>query len=279
MLLYSAPSLRLRGVFASDDLVTAMRFASLGSGSRGNATLIEKKSTRILIDCGFGVKDTRGRLERLGLSLDDLDGVLVTHEHGDHIGGVGRVARACGVPVYCSHGTYLTGRLGEVPDLRLISSHKKFAIGDLEIEPVPVPHDAKEPIQYVVGDGDTRLGVLTDLGSITPHIRQCYARCEGLILETNHDPQMLQQGPYPPKLKRRVGGAYGHLSNGQAQALLQELQHDKLQHVIAAHISDKNNTDYLAKESLSRVLGCSAEDVPSIDQEEGLHWVSLRSAF
>lgn len=259
--------------------MTAMRFSSLGSGSRGNATLIEKNSTRILIDCGFGVKETRMRLKRLGLSLDDLSGVLVTHEHGDHIGGVGRVARACGVPVYCSHGTHLTGRLGKVPDLRLISSHKRFAVGDLEIEPVPVPHDAKEPVQYVVGDGDMRLGVLTDLGSITPHIRQCYARCDGLILETNHDPQMLQQGPYPPKLKRRVGGAYGHLSNGQAEALLQALMHDRLQHVVAAHISDKNNTDQLARESLARVLDCRADEIPAIDQEEGLEWMALRPAF
>lgn len=271
--------LRSRGVFASDNAVTAIRFASLGSGSRGNATLIEKNTTRILIDCGFGVKDARTRLERLGLSLEDLDGVLVTHEHGDHIGGVGRIARASGMPVFCSHGTYLTDRLGKVPDLRLISSHKKFAIGDLEIEPVPVPHDAKEPIQYIVGDGDTRLGVLTDLGSITPHIRHCYARCDALILETNHDPQMLQHGPYPPKLKRRVGGAYGHLSNGQAQALLSDLQHDKLQHVVAAHISDKNNTELLAKESLAHSLGCDAEEIPAIDQEEGLHWMSLRAAF
>lgn len=271
--------LRSRGVFASDNAVTAIRFASLGSGSRGNATLIEKNTTRILIDCGFGVKDARTRLERLGLSLEDLDGVLVTHEHGDHIGGVGRIARASGMPVFCSHGTYLTDRLGKVPDLRLISSHKKLAIGDLEIEPVPVPHDAKEPIQYIVGDGDTRLGVLTDLGSITPHIRHCYARCDALILETNHDPQMLQHGPYPPKLKRRVGGAYGHLSNGQAQALLSDLQHDKLQHVVAAHISDKNNTELLAKESLAHILGCDAEEIPAIDQEEGLHWMSLRAAF
>lgn len=268
-----------RGVFASENAVTAIRFASLGSGSRGNATLIEKNSTRILIDCGFGVKDTRARLERLGLALEDIDGVLVTHEHGDHIGGVGKIARANGMPVYCSHGTYLTGRLGNVPDLRLISSHKRFAVGDLEIEPVPVPHDAKEPIQYIVGDGDTRVGVLTDLGSITPHIRHCYARCEALILETNHDPQMLQQGPYPPKLKRRVGGAYGHLSNGQAQALLEGLQHDKLQHVVAAHISDKNNTEQLAKESLAYILGCAADEIPAIDQENGLHWMSLRSAY
>ena len=259
--------------------MTGIRFASLGSGSRGNATLIEKNSTRILIDCGFGVKDTRTRLARLGLELEDLKGILVTHEHGDHIGGVGRVARACGVAVYCSHGTYLTGRLGQVPDLRLISSHKRFAIGDLEIEPVPVPHDAKEPIQYVVGDGDKRLGVLTDLGSITPYIRHCYARCDGLILETNHDPQMLQQGPYPPKLKRRVGGPYGHLSNGQAQALLKALQHPHLQHVVAAHISDKNNTEQLAKTSLAAALSCEPNEIPAIDQDEGLHWMSLRSAF
>jgi len=259
--------------------VPAIRFASLGSGSRGNATLIEKNNTRILIDCGFGVKDTRARLERLGLSLDDLDGILVTHEHGDHIGGVGRVARACGVAVYCSHGTHLTGRLGKVPDLRLISSHKRFAVGDLEVEPVPVPHDAKEPGQYIVGDGAVRLGVLTDLGSITPHIRQCYARCEGLLLEANHDPQMLEQGPYPPKLKRRVGGAYGHLSNGQAQSLLKELVHDRLQHVVAAHISDKNNTCDLARQSLADVLGCSVNDIPAIDQELGLDWMSLRETF
>ncbi len=257
--------------------MTALRFASLGSGSRGNATLIEKNNTRILIDCGFGVKDTRGRLARLGLELEQLDGVLVTHEHGDHIGGVGRIARASGVPVFCTAGTHLTGRLGDVPDLRLISSHRKLAIGDLEIEPVPVPHDAKEPVQYVVGDGQQRIGILTDLGSITPHIRHCYQHCEALILETNHDPMMLQHGPYPPKLKRRVAGNFGHLSNEQARVLLAELMHDKLQHVIAAHISDKNNTFELARAALQPVLNVPADEIPAIDQEEGLDWFSLQA--
>ena len=255
--------------------MSALRFASLGSGSRGNATLIEKNNTRILIDCGFGVKDTRNRLARLGMELDDLDGILVTHEHGDHIGGVGRVARACGVPVFCTAGTHLTGRLGKVPDLRQISSHRKFAIKDLEIEPVPVPHDAKEPVQYVVGDGALRLGVLTDLGSITHHILHCYQKCDGLVIEANHDPVMLQNGPYPLKLKRRVAGNWGHLSNGQAAHLLAELNHPGLQHIIAAHISDKNNTHELACQSLAEVLSCRTDEIPSIDQEEGLDWFSL----
>lgn len=255
--------------------MTTLRFASLGSGSRGNATLIEKNQTRILIDCGFGVKETRQRLARLGLAPEDLSGILVTHEHGDHIGGAGRVARATGVPVFCTAGTHLTGRLGKVPDLRLISSHRKFAVQDLEIEPVPVPHDAKEPVQYVVGDGDLKLGVITDLGSITPHILQCYQKCDGLVLEANHDPVMLQQGPYPPKLKRRVAGNWGHLSNAQAALLLSELKHAGLQHVVAAHISDKNNTHALARQSLAEVMSCADHDIPVIDQEEGLPWFSL----
>lgn len=257
--------------------MTAIRFASLGSGSRGNATLIEKNNTRILIDCGFGVKETRKRLARLNLELDDLDGILVTHEHGDHIGGAGRVARACGVAVYCTAGTHLTGRLGTVPDLRLISSHRKLAIGDLEIEPVPVPHDAKEPVQFVVSDGEHRIGMLTDLGSVTGHVLHCYHHCDALILEANHDAVMLQQGPYPPKLKRRVGGPYGHLSNAQAASLLMDLEHDKLQHVVAAHISDKNNTFDLARSALAQVLGQNPEQIPAIEQEEGLDWISLRS--
>lgn len=257
--------------------MTAMRFASLGSGSRGNATVIEKANTRILIDCGFNLKETRLRLGRLGLQIEDLDGILVTHEHGDHIGGVGKVARACGVAVYCSAGTAISGRLGEVPDLRTISSHRRFAIGDLEIEPVPVPHDAKEPTQYVVGDGAVRLGVLTDLGSITPHIRHCYAQCDALILETNHDAMMLQHGPYPPSLKRRVAGSLGHLSNLQAQHLLHDLYHGKLQHVIAAHISDKNNQLELAQQALAQVLKCYPEEITAIDQEQGLDWHSIKA--
>jgi len=151
-----------------------MRFACLGSGSEGNALVVEVGDTRVLLDCGFSTKETVSRLSRLGLAPSDLQGIVVTHEHSDHIGGVTRFANKFKLPVWLTHGsfTYLYN-LDQVPlDVRVIDCHTPFSVGGLWIEPFPVPHDAREPIQFVFGDGQHRLGVLTDTGMITPHIMQ-----------------------------------------------------------------------------------------------------------
>ena len=197
-----------------------MRFASLGSGSRGNATLVEAGSTRLLVDCGFSARETERRLNQLDVAASSLDAILITHEHGDHIRGVGAMARRYCLPVWMTGGTRRQGRCGELPDEHGFSSHQAaFTIGDIQIAPFPVPHDAREPAQFIFSDGSSRLGMLTDSGAITPHIVEFLQECDALMLECNHDTDMLAHGPYPPSLQARVGGKLGHLNNQQAADL------------------------------------------------------------
>ncbi len=251
-----------------------MRFALLGSGSRGNATLVTKGKTALLIDCGFSARELAARLGRFGMEPTALSAIVVTHEHNDHIAGVGAVARRYKLPVWMSHGSYRGGekRLGELPQRHNLNCHERFEVGELELQPFPVPHDAREPCQFVVGDGDRRLGILTDAGRSTQHIESCLDNCDALILECNHDPQMLAEGPYPPSLQARVGGPLGHLSNGQSAELLGRLKGDRLQHLVAAHISEKNNLPELATTALSEAIGCEPDWIALAAQETGLDW-------
>lgn len=236
-----------------------MRYATLGSGSRGNAHLIDTGQVRVLIDCGFPARELEHRLQNLGVEAKSLDALLVTHEHHDHVCGVGPMARRYGLPVWMTAGTYQGSRYGELPKLHLINCHAGgFSIGDLHITPYTVPHDSREPCQFTFRFGSKRLGLLTDVGHITPHIVDTLKACDSLILEFNHDPAMLINGPYPPSLKARVGGRHGHLSNQQALELLSNIDHARLQFLVAAHLSEKNNTP-------ERVRGLVAEAYPGLD--------------
>lgn len=254
-----------------------IRFASLGSGSEGNGLVVEAGTTRVLLDCGFGLGETKRRLERLGLAPQDLAGIVVTHEHSDHIGGVARFARKHGLPVWLTHGTRIMWETQEddLPAMRPFDSHAVFAVDGLEIHPYPVPHDAREPAQFVFSDGDVKLGVLTDAGCSTPHIECMLSGVEALVLECNHDARMLRDGPYPPGLKQRVGGRLGHLENGQAAALLKQLDCSRLSHVIAAHISQKNNTPALARQALAEALDCEEDWIGLAGQHDGFDWRSI----
>ena len=249
-----------------------LRFASLGSGSRGNATLVEAGGTCVMVDCGFSVSETRRRLARLGKTSEDIAAILVTHEHSDHIGGVAAFARRYGTPVWMTAGTSVMHADTDVPSLDWFTGHEPFAIGDLQVAPFTVPHDAREPCQFVFGDGAARLGVLTDTGCITAHIREMLDGCDALLLECNHDTAMLAAGPYPPALKRRVGGRLGHLSNAQAAELLAALDTGALRHVVAAHLSDKNNRPELARTALADALCCGQDWIGIADQAAGLDW-------
>lgn len=251
-----------------------MRFASLGSGSQGNALLIEAGRTRILLDCGFGVTEINTRLARLGLAAAGLDAILVTHEHDDHGGGVARLARRFDLPVYLTHGTLLAlgGDRAALPEAVLIDGHAPFAIGDVEVRPYPVPHDAREPVQFVLGDGAASLGVLTDTGEATPHIAHMLSGLEALVLECNHDRDMLANGPYPAPLKERIAGRFGHLDNGAAARLVMDLDCSRLKHLIAAHLSQQNNTPELARAALAHALGCEPEWIGVATQDEGFPW-------
>ena len=251
-----------------------MRFASLGSGSEGNALLVATGQTLVLMDCGFGLQDATLRMERLGVSPGQLSGIVITHEHGDHISGVARLARKFNVPVWLTHGT-LHSQLkafADVAQLHEIDPHRAFAIGEIEVIPYPVPHDAAEPVQYVFSDGARRLGVLTDTGSSTAHIEQTLSGCHALVLECNHDSDMLANGDYPYFLKQRVGGRFGHLNNQDAAGILSRLDASRLQHLVAAHLSRKNNTAALAVRALSGALNCETSWVGVATQEEGFAW-------
>jgi phosphoribosyl 1,2-cyclic phosphodiesterase len=252
----------------------SMRFSSLGSGSEGNALLVAARQTQVLMDCGFGLQDTLMRLARLGVSPEQLSGIVVTHEHGDHISGVARLARKYNLPVWLTHGTLRTqaNAFAGLAGIHEIDPHLAFAIGDIEVIPYSVPHDAAEPVQFVFSDGMRRLGVLTDTGCSTAHIEQTLSGCHALVLECNHDTGMLMNGDYPYSLKQRVGGRFGHLNNQEAAAILASLDKSRLQHLIAAHLSRRNNTPELAVQALSAAAVCEESWVGVATQEDGFAW-------
>ena len=252
-----------------------MRFASLGSGSRGNATLVEEGTTCLLVDCGFSSREIKRRLARLGKQPEELTAILITHEHSDHIGGVGAMARRHKLPVWMSHGTWLQQSCGELPQVKHFNSHHAFAIDGISIEPFPVPHDAREPCQFVFGNGQHRLGLLTDCGAITAHIQNKLGGCDALLLECNHDSGMLQSGPYPPFLKQRVAGQFGHLSNGQAAGLLSNIDISGLRHIAAMHLSEQNNCITRVRKSLGNALGCDEQWIAVARQDDGLDWRTI----
>lgn len=252
-----------------------MRFSSLGSGSRGNATLVEKGGTCIMVDCGFSLRETVRRLARLGKRPEDLTAILVTHEHSDHLGGVGLLAGKYAVPVWATEGTAVSLPRDKVPTLRLFATGEPFVIGEFEIHPFPVSHDAREPAQFVFSDGKRRLGLLTDTGNISAEIERMLRGCDALLLECNHDPGMLAGGRYPEWLKQRVAGDFGHLSNEQAAAFLRRTDTARLQHVVAMHLSEQNNCPALAVRALSTALGCTVDWIGVADQHNGLAWRGL----
>ncbi len=252
-----------------------MRFALLGSGSQGNALVVEYAKTRILIDCGFSAREIERRLARLELSAADLDALVITHEHDDHWRGVSRLSLRYDLPVWLTPGTRAAKHTDELAATELYSPHEPFAISDLELFPYPVPHDAREPAQLIVGNGDKRLAILSDIGHATPHVQAMIDACDGLVLEANHDPEMLAAGPYPACLKARIASRLGHLSNVQAAALLGQLDTSQLQQLVVAHISQSNNRPELAAAALASALSCAAEWVHVADQREGLSWRNL----
>jgi phosphoribosyl 1,2-cyclic phosphodiesterase len=254
-----------------------VRFASIGSGSEGNGLVVEAGATRVLIDCGFGVRDTAARLARAAVAPETLNAIIVTHEHSDHVGGVAAFAARHRIPVWLTFGTLsaASGRLNGMERVLGFDSHDVFVIGDLEIRPFPVPHDAREPVQFVLSDGEFRLGVLTDLGTSTPYVEASLSGCDALVLECNHDIDLLAGSDYPASLKQRIAGRLGHLDNQGAAALLGAIDTSKLQHIVAAHLSRQNNTPDLARAALSGALGCTPDWIGIADQAQGFDWRAL----
>jgi phosphoribosyl 1,2-cyclic phosphodiesterase len=230
---------------------------------------------RLLVDCGLGLKQLSVRLAQAGLADDDIDALFITHEHSDHIGCARQFARRYRVPVWMSHGTH--EGIGS-PDfdglLNTARDGEAIDLGDLQIMPFTVPHDAREPLHLTCTDGAKKLGLLTDLGHATAHLLAHLARCDALLLECNHDSELLAQSTYPPFLKRRVGGMYGHLSNTAAGAIARSLLHGGLKHLVAAHLSGQNNRPELARQAMSDALG-SATEIVIADAGTGTHWLAI----
>jgi phosphoribosyl 1,2-cyclic phosphodiesterase len=257
-----------------------IRVCSLGSGSTGNATLVEARdgstTTRVLVDCGFSVRELAARLARAGLTVDDLDAVFVTHEHGDHVGCSMTLARRHSIALWMSRGTWRAiGEPALDEGLNFARDGQPIVIGGLELRPYTVPHDAAEPLQLSFFDGAHRLGVLTDAGSITPHMLAHIAGCNGLVLECNHEPELLATSRYPMSLKARVGGRYGHLSNHTAAELLASTAHAGLRFVVAAHLSQENNRPDLARAALAGALGANPADIHVAGAGWGFDWLEL----
>ena len=257
-----------------------MRFCSLGSGSTGNATVVEAGDgadvTRVLIDCGFSLRELDLRLARAGLVSADLDAVFVTHEHGDHIGSAIALARRDSLPLWMSRGTWRAVRRPELPEpIRFARDGEPVVVGALELHPFTVAHDAEEPLQLRCVERDRRLGVLTDAGSITPHLIESLQGCHALLLECNHDRELLAGSRYPPSLKARIGGRYGHLANDTAAEILAACLHDGLRHLVAAHLSLENNRPDLVREALAGAWGRAREDIVIADAEHGFRWITI----
>lgn len=248
-----------------------MRFAVLGSGSRGNGTLIASGETRVLVDCGFSAREAERRLAGHGVAASELTAILVTHEHADHVNGVELLARRYNLPVYLSEGT-LRGLRKPVPQAGVLRGGARLDIGELAIDVVSVAHDALEPTQFVFSDGKRRFGLLTDLGSYCPRILRSYEGLDALMIEANHCSNMLASGQYPYFLQRRVGGDHGHLNNQQAAGLVSELGWQGLQHLVLAHLSSKNNLPALARQTFVDTLGCDPDWLQLADQDSGLSW-------
>jgi len=252
-----------------------LRFASLASGSKGNCLVAESGSTRVLIDCGLNLREAERRLARLGLKPADIAAILVTHEHGDHSSGAFDFAAAHGAAVYLTHGTLAALQSeGKVlnANTRILNAKQRLAIDGIEVAPFTVPHDAREPVQYVLSDGNARLGVLTDIGVSTPHVEETLSGLDALVLECNYDRDLLWGGAYPKWLKERIGGPFGHLDNLDSARLLGALVRSKLKHVIGAHLSQQNNRPELARAALAGAMGCEAGWIGIATQEEGFGW-------
>ena len=249
-----------------------MGFASLGSGSRGNGTLVFLGEKLFLVDCGFSLKQAEKRLARLGVSGGDIDGIFVTHEHADHISGVVPFSHKYKIPIYASFGTAKS--LGKGGDLRCFDGDKKFELEGIWVNPVIVPHDAREATQFTFSFKDECVGVLSDLGFVTDHVIEQFGPFNQLLLEANHDEDILVKGAYPQRLKNRIRSDYGHLSNNQSFAALQQFAHRNLE-VVIGHVSEQNNSNEQL-EAVFEPIRAELKGLYYATQKEGFDWVCER---
>ncbi len=236
---------------------TIFQFSVLASGSKGNAVYIESGQARILIDIGLGPRVLKKRMAHIRREPQDVTALFLTHEHSDHMSGAGALTKKHGTPVYGTRGTREAMRRHVHPDIdwRTMDSEDEAVVGDLRIESFTTPHDAAESVAYVVRFGSRKLGHITDLGQITPMVIEKLKNCDALLVESNHDERMLENGHYPWPIKQRIQSGVGHLSNEACADLLAQVKHDGLQTVVLMHLSESNNHPEIAMDSARRVLG------------------------
>jgi phosphoribosyl 1,2-cyclic phosphodiesterase len=250
-----------------------LRFCALASGSRGNALLVEHGQTLLLIDCGLPLKTLEARLATVGRELSAIDALLITHEHGDHSRGIGPLKRRRPIPLWTTPGT--AQAVPEIDAFERLSCSRELAIGSIRVQPFPVPHDAREPCQFVFRAGHQRLGLLTDTGHATPVIHQALLSCDALAIEFNHDSWMLENGHYPESVKARVGSRLGHLNNEQAVDLLADVAHPGLQWVMGLHLSERNNSPARVREAAARLTDHSGVELRLAAQDEPTGWIEV----
>jgi phosphoribosyl 1,2-cyclic phosphodiesterase len=253
-----------------------LRFASLASGSGGNCLVAEAAGTVVLIDCGLALTETERRLARLGLQPAQVSAILVTHEHGDHACGAFDFAAAHRITVYLTHGTAAAlkaeGKALDGVRMVLVNGRQSLLVDGFQVVPFTVPHDAREPVQYVLSDGAAKLGVLTDVGISTAHVEKMLSGLDALVLECNYDRDLLWNGAYPRWLKERIAGPFGHLDNRESERLLAAIDRSRLKHVIGAHLSQQNNRPELARAALARAMGCEENGISLATQDDGFGW-------
>lgn len=252
-----------------------MRFVSLGSGSKGNATLIDNNQGLVLLDCGFSCRTLLQKLSALEVMANDLVAILITHEHADHIKGAQRLAEKFAIPLYSSFGTARKMQWLEHELWHCVQLEKTITLAGMQIKPYLVPHDAQEPFQYVFKSKHKKLGILTDLGYVTPHLMQAFKGCHGLQVEANHDPNMLKSGPYPVSLQQRVAGNYGHLSNQQCVDFIRHNYWSGLEQLSVGHISEQNNSHQLIKDLLAVSLPTDSVEPTILNQSASADWQTL----
>ncbi len=242
----------------------------LSSGSAGNSTYIETDSHKILLDAGLSEKKLSARLASIGREAKDLDAVFVTHEHSDHVKGVGPLVRKYNIPLYTTEGTLrkVQSRIGRIPSWAPIRSEEPVAIGDMIVEPYATPHDAEESVAFVIRCGNTKIGHATDLGTVTPFVREKLKKSTALLVEANHDIGMLEVGPYPWSVKQRVKSSVGHLSNEACGELLASVNHDGLRLVVLMHLSETNNLAALASLTAEQALGGRVSNIKRVLAEQ-----------
>lgn len=259
----------------------SLRFRLLGSGSTGNATLVEGCGVRILVDAGLGPRQLKDRLLSAGVDPASVDAVVLSHEHGDHARGAVPFVSKWGMPLVGTRGTWQAAGFGAetLPGFERIAPDEPFRLGGLTVEAVPVPHDAAGPVAFVISADGASFGHATDLGHVAPSLVRAFEGCHAVLLESNYDPAMLRDGPYPWALKERILGSFGHLSNGDVARYLERGMGPQCRRVVLAHLSQKNNHPELALHAAEDALGRrgGVEIALTVASASGTEWVRVEA--